>query len=184
MRHLVAALTLFLSSYSYAEFYVGGNAGVYLYDEEVDIAGFQDIEFRDYALGVHGGYMYRDWIGAEITYLNFLEGGETLGDNDVILRAKGESVSLALRPAWRISQDFELFAKLGVAFWDAKLRYSVPALSLVDEKADDDGSDFTWGAGGRWWGGDHWSLALEFSRIEADTEVQFDTVTFNAAYHF
>ena len=184
MRHLTAVLALFLSSYANAEFYVGGNAGVYLYDEDVDSLGYQDIELRDYALGVHGGYMYRDWIGAEISYLNFLEGGDKLGNNDVILRGKGESISLAIRPAWRISQDFELFAKLGVAFWDADVRVSIPALGVDDEKVSDDGSDFTWGAGGRWWGGEHWSLALEFNRIQADSDIQFDSVTFNAAYHF
>jgi hypothetical protein len=183
MRYFVAVLALAIASNSYAEFYVGGNAGAYLYDQNVDVTSSSDVEIRDYALGVHAGYMLRDWIGAEVAYLNYLEGGETLGNDEVILRAKGESVSLTLRPAWRISQDFELFAKLGVAFWDADLRYRVPALELED-KVSDDGSDFTWGAGGRWWGGEHWSLALEFDRIQADTEVQFDTVTFNIAYHF
>ena len=185
MKYLVAAMTamtLTFAAQTHAEFYAGANAGVYLYDQELDISGLDDIEFRDYTVGLHGGYMLRDWIGAEIWYLNYQEAGENL-DDVVILRGKGDSFGLGRRPAWRISHDFELFAKLGVSFWDAKIRYSVPEMNLQD-KVSVDGSDFTWGGGGRWWGGDHWSLALEFQRIEADPEVQFDTVTFNVAYHF
>ena len=183
MRILLTLLFLVLASNSYAEFYVGGNGGVYQYDQDTDVAGLNDIEIRDYTLGIHGGYMLRDWIGAELQYLNYLEGGDTLANGDIILRGKGESFSLTVRPAWRISQDFELFAKLGVAFWDAKLRYRIPALD-IEETVKDDDADFTWSAGGRWWGGDHWSLALEFNRIQADTEIQFDSLTFNVAYHF
>jgi hypothetical protein len=191
VKYLVAAMTLTFAAQSHAEFYAGGNAGVYLYDQEIDTSGVDDIEFRDYTLGLHGGYMFRDWIGAEIWYLNYLEAGESLGNDDVILRGKGDSFGLALRPAWRISHDFELFAKLGVSFWDtkAKIRYSEAFLEEyanlnLPTEVSDDGSDFVWGGGGRWWGGDQWSLALEFLRIEADTEVQFDSVTFNVAYHF
>ena len=110
MKYLVVAMTLTFAAQSHAEFYAGANTGVYLYDQEVDISGLDDIEFRDYTVGLHAGYMLRDWIGAEIWYLNYLEAGENL-DDVVILRGKGHSFGLGLRPAWRISHDFELFAK-------------------------------------------------------------------------
>jgi opacity protein-like surface antigen len=180
MKYLAILLTFIIAAQANAEAYVGISGGGYLYDQDLDGSG--DLELRDYTLGLFGGYAFNDWIGAEASYQNFLEGGDNI-DNTVIVRGKGDSWNLLVRPTWRISHDFELYAKLGIAFWNTDFKVRIPDMNFSDSE-DDNGQDFTWGVGGRWWGSDRWSLAAEFNRIEADSKVQFDVVTMNLAYHF
>ena len=181
MKRIAIAIFFMLAAQAHAGAYVGGNVGGYLYDEDLDGSGLDDVEVRDWTAGAQAGYMFTNWIGVEGWYQHYFEGSETI-EGIAEIEGEGSLFGVAVRPALRISDDFELYAKLGLGFWDADVDVEVPG--LPETEFDDDGTDFIWGFGGRWWGGKHWSLGLEFTRLEADSEVQFDNVTFNAAYHF
>ena len=179
---LLMTLLLVLAVEARAEAYLGLNAGAYLYDQELDGLGLEDLELRDATVGAHAGYIFTEWFGVEAWYQTYVEGEETLG-GEIRIRGEGDAYGFSLRPALRVSHDFELFAKLGLAFWDAKAKFDVPSVDLREAEKTD-GEDFTWGFGGRWWGGEHWSVGAEFSRIEAEKDVQFDVVNMSAAFHF
>lgn len=182
MRYFAVIFLSLIVLKAHSEAYVGVNGGAYLYDQELDGLGLEDVELRDVAVGAYAGYTFAEWFGVEAWYQKYVEGQETLG-GQFRLRGKGDAYGFSLRPALRVSHDFELYAKLGMAFWDAQA--DIEALSVdFRDRGKADGEDFSWGFGGRWWGGDHWSVGAEFSRIEAPKEVQFDVVNMNAAYHF
>jgi len=153
MHAAVAAIALVASPAFAADdgFYVEGGIGYY----QLDIGGGWDAGDTAYKLGA--GYNFLKYFGAEVEWI---DGGspEKYGET---IEISGWNFSAIGR--WPVTEQFEVFGKLGALMWDADLRGFV--------RGSDDGTDFSWGLGVGWNFTDHFTVNAEYQGFEiADTD--------------
>ena len=73
-----------------------------------------------------------------------------------------------------IGEKFNVFAKLGIIFWDAELRGF----------GDDSGEDFSWGIGGGFSFTDHFGVRLEYQGFEIEDSDTVDMISLGASWNF
>ena len=109
------ALTTLAASAQAADngFYLGASVGR---------AGFEDIvedfDFDDDDVGwkAFAGFRFTNWLGAEASYIDFGEPSDTILGEDVV----GEADALDIFAVGFVPVGpFDLFAKAGLATWDA-----------------------------------------------------------------
>jgi hypothetical protein len=151
-----AAGLLALSGPASAEFYVGGGIGDgTIESSENTPAGSFNFDESDFAWKIFGGYMFSEYLGVELAYLdmgspsqNFgFDGGES-GPVQVDFNAELTGFTVHGVLAYPFG-PFEVFGKLGVISYDAQLEAKS---SDVDAriKADDDGEELAYGVGAKY----------------------------------
>jgi len=127
-KTILAALLCSTSALSFANGYVGGSLGSTDYDDsEID----DGTSFSLYA-----GYEFNENFAVEAAYTDFGDGD--IDDYDMEIEVDGFSaVGLAKAP---LNDDFELYAKVGILFWDVSVDFDGYSVG-------DDGSDLIYGAG-------------------------------------
>jgi opacity protein-like surface antigen len=138
-------------------FYVGAGAGSF----GVDIGGFggDDVGYK-----VLGGWMLNPYLGGELEYLD----GGTAEDRGAEIDFTGFNASL--KAAYPIDQ-FSVFAKLGMFFWDADV-------SILDASGSDSGEDISWAVGAGFDFTDNFGVTVEYQGFEVEDT---DTVDFISA---
>lgn len=127
------------------------------------------------AYSVFGGLTVVQALAVEFGWLSFGEVGEK---PDTV---KSTAATLALKGSKKLSTQFSLFGKLGMAFWD----YDVSGFG------SDSGADVTWGAGMEWriTAGLHARMAMDFYTLsptikgESHTD-DVDVFSFGLMYGF
>jgi OmpA-OmpF porin, OOP family len=153
MHAAVAAIALAASPVFAADdgFYVEGGIGYY----QLDIGGGWDAGDTAYKLGA--GYNFLKYFGVEVEWIDGgspEKYGETVDINGWNFSAIGR---------WPVSEQFELFAKLGALMWNADVSGFL--------HGSDDGTDFSWGLGAGWNFTDHFTVNAEYQGFEiADTD--------------
>jgi len=157
-------LTLLGSSFAVAESqgaYLGAKVGAYGLD-----TGVGDI--KEPAIGVYGGYQFNDYFSleAEVSYLS----EATIRNVDV----KAALGVISLRPSYPVSEQWEVFAKLGWGW------LNVEATSgFVSRSAEDDGEMFGLGA---LWRNESYHVRLE---LQSDGDLaEFGVLTVGVAKEF
>lgn len=157
---------LFISfAYGQQEFYVGASIGQ-SYVEEDDVIFDEDFDEEDFGFKVFGGMRFHKNFAAELTYLDFGEpDDEILGiDSEIDLYAWA-LYGVGVLP---LTDKFELFAKLGVAYWDAEGKARFMGISA---KNDDDGTELAYGLGASYSLTDHFAFRVEYEGIDLDDEI-------------
>jgi hypothetical protein len=144
---VAAGLTGF-SSQAAADWYIGVAVGEVTIETE-DTIEFVDFDFdeSDTAFKLFGGYMFNEYLGVEVAYVDMgspsgsfgFDGGESLEAEVSGFTAYGVA-NLPLGP-------IDLFAKVGALAWDADLTVSYFGNEL---SASDDGIDLAYGVGARY----------------------------------
>ena len=62
---------------------------------------------------------------------------------------------------WPVTDQFDVFAKLGALMWDADFR-------AYGEHGNDDGTHFSWGLGAGWNFTDHFTVNAEYQGFEIE----------------
>jgi opacity protein-like surface antigen len=140
-------------------FYAGAGVGSY----GVDVGAFSgdDIGYK-----VFGGWMFNEYIGAELEYVD----GGTAEDHGLEVDVSGFNASI--KGSWPVSDQFDVFAKVGYVFWDADFHDD-------DFGSDSDsGEDFSWGVGAGFDFTDHLGATIEYQGYEIEDT---DTVDFISA---
>lgn len=172
MKSIAAAITgaLFLaSSPALAQgFYAGGSIG--LSSMEVDVNAFDgtDVGFK-----VFGGYRFNDYIAVEGFYTDFGE------PDDGPLGIDADAFGIEGVGIIPLSEQFELFGKLGLAAWDAD--FTGPG------GFSDDGTDLVLGVGVAYKFSPQISARgeLEYYDIQADAgPFDVDTYMFSVGLQF
>lgn len=127
--------------------YVGGSIGQtnYSIDECVGQCDKTDIGTK-----IFGGYMFTPNIGVELAYGWYgkakvnVDVATSLGVFNVLGEGKADGLSAFLVGNYPIDQ-FNLFAKIGMAYLNTSLDVTVPGFGAASE--DDSSTDFAWGLG-------------------------------------
>ena len=157
-------ITCMLVSFAYAQdsFYVGGGIGQSYVEEDNVFAG-EDFDEEDFGFKLFGGYRFHKNFAAELDYLDFGE------PDDTILGVKSEIDLYALAlygvGILPLTEQFELFAKLGVAYWDADAKVSLLGVSVSD---DEDGTDIAYGLGASFAFTDQFAVRVEYEGVDVD----------------
>ena len=144
--------------------YVGAGIG----SMSVDVGGFSG---DDIAYKVFGGWMFNPYIGAELEYLD----GGTAEDRGVEIDVSGFNASL--KGAYPFSDQFSVFAKVGMLFWDADV-------SSFEVNGSDDGEDFSWGVGLGFDFSDNLGVTVEYQGFEIEDTDTVDLISAGLVWRF
>lgn len=172
--------TLMLSTFASAEqtFYVGGGIGQSFVEED-NVASGQDFDEEDFAFKIFGGYRFHENFAVEVDYLDF---GEP--DDDILgVNLEVDLYALALYGVGilPVSDQFELFIKLGFAYWDAEVDGSFMGISASD---DEDGTDLAYGLGASFAFTDQFAVRIEYEGIDVDDLDAADMFTVSGEFRF
>lgn len=160
-------LSCMLSTFALAAppIYIGGSIGQ-SYVEENNVLAGEDFEDEDFGFKVFGGYRFHKNFAVELDYLDF---GET-DDNILGIDTELDIYAVALYGVGilPLSEQFELFVKLGAASWDAEADASFMGISVSD---DEDGTDLAYGLGASFAFTDQFAVRVEYEEIDVDDDI-------------
>jgi OOP family OmpA-OmpF porin len=168
--------------------YVGAGGSYVHYDTGVSTTG--DLDEDDWGWKVFGGYRFHENFSLEAFYADFgeaeldLNTGDTLEgmvatapiDMDVSAKSFGAAAVLL----FPVSDEFDLYGKLGVHRWD--LDASANSAGITYDE-DDDGVDAFVGLGASFAPTEDVSIRLEYERYFFDGD-DLDAATLGVALHF
>jgi opacity protein-like surface antigen len=168
---LVFTLMVFSRCYA-ADAYLGIGLG----QSEIN-QGF----FGEYGNGykIFGGVRLHKNLAIEAAYTDFGNPSENLFGVEVEYEAW--AVGAWAKGLWPVSQHIEIFAKAGIAYWEADRTSTV--FGLPSTKTSWDGTDFAWGVGASFNYWNNFGIQLEYEDIAAE----IDTITLwsvSAIYRF
>ncbi len=141
------------------------------------------VDDNDTAWKIFGGYRVTENIAVEAGYMDY---GTITADSIVTAPVAG-SIDIDLDiTAWHfdvvgilpLNDQFEMFARLGLAIWDVDGSYSAVAGGLgFSGSTDDDGSDFHLGLGASYALMDNFSLRAEWERVNTDDDLDAWTLS-------
>lgn len=174
--------------------YVG--AGIGQFNVQADDLDFDD---GDVGFKVFGGYNFLEWLGAEVAYIDGGSAEETFSDPDLGSAEIGVDITaftLAGVGTLPIGDMFELYGKLGMAFWDGDLSISASG-AICDELAaqdlpcsgsgSDSGEDFYWGIGAGVNFGENFNIRIEYEAFQIgadDLDGDADFISGSVVYRF
>ncbi len=130
-------------------FYAGAKVGGYTFEENDEF----DFEISDVAWGVYGGYMFNRYIGVEAEYMSLEEGDDSVSvpgsSVNVDVVGEVESWGLSIKPTLPLSDQWELFAKLGWNWYDSQATASIQGFGTQISASESD-DEFFWGIGAAW----------------------------------
>ena len=171
-------------------------AGVGQFNVQLDDLDFDE---GDVGFKIFGGYNFLKWLGAEVAYIDGGTAEDKYSDPDLGSAKVGIDVSaftLAGVGTLPIGDMFELYGKLGMAFWDGDLRISASGL-ICDELAaeglpcsetdSESGEDFYWGIGAGVNFGENFNIRLEYEAFQIgadDIDADADFISGSVVYRF
>ena len=179
-RLLQVSAIMFATAVSVPAFaggYVGAGAGQASADVcgELHALGATRCDDEDTGFKIFGGYQVNENFAVEGSYVDY--GDITASDGEVSL--KGEITAFAISGVGVIpvTEQFSIFGKLGVAFWDAEA--SASGFGSVS----DDGTDLTYGVGAGFDVTDAFGLRGEWERLDSDGD-DVDLLSVSAVLKF
>lgn len=183
--------------------YIGAGIGqfnVQLDDIAIDGEGIGlDFDDGDVGFKVFGGYNFLDWLGAEVAYIDGGTAEENYSDPDLgglKLEADVSAFTVAGVGTLPIGDMFELYGKLGIAFWDGDLTFSTSGLLCEEltaeglpcsETGSESGEDFYWGIGAGVNFGENFNIRLEYEAFQIgadDIDADADFISGSVVYRF
>ena len=171
-------------------------AGVGQFNVQLDDLDFDE---GDVGFKIFGGYNFLKWLGAEVAYIDGGTAEDKYSDPDLGSAKVGIDVSaftLAGVGTLPIGDMFELYGKLGMAFWDGDLRISASGL-ICDELAaeglpcsetdSESGEDFYWGIGAGVNFGENFNIRVEYEAFQIgadDVDADADFISGSVVYRF
>lgn len=156
-------------------FYIGiaGNRLDANFDDVSDVS-FDD---SDTAASIKGGYMFNNYFGVEVGYLDL---GDYEGDSGVTIDA--DSFQLAGVLNYDVTEKFDIYGKLGAFFVNAKSDQVLPIVGLVQE--DDDTTEVYAAIGGELDLG-ALNFFAEYSVVDTDiNDLTIDIISLGVKYEF
>jgi OOP family OmpA-OmpF porin len=149
------------------------------------VDGDSDTGYRLFA-----GYRFNGWLGAELSYVHLGKGrirSTTLttpaASIDTEIKAYG--VNLGLAAGYPVTDRVDLYAKLGVFFWDAKASATATnSAGSADTSSDDSGSDVSYGLGASVRVSDNFALRADWDRYNVGDNADTDLFSVGAELLF
>jgi len=161
---VLGALLISPAAYANEGWYIGAGIGQSTVEED-DRTVSPRLEFDDddTAFKVYAGYKFNDYFAFEGQYFDYGEPTDNLANGDrVEVTADGfGAYALGILP---VSERFDFFGKIGVAWWDAEVKNKTTGVRYIDE----DGYDLGFGFGASFDITDRFVIRAEFEAIDAD----------------
>lgn len=159
-RLMLAALLLLGATPAFAtEVYVGLGFG----QTFVDDGAFGE---TDTGYKIFGGARFNPYVAGEIGYFNL---GDPESDFFGIVRTfEVKAVAGMLKGIWPVTKHFDLFGKLGVAYWETDITSSV--FGSPTQKTSSDGVDLAYGVGAAYNFGNRWAVLVEFEDVNGGVD--------------
>ena len=169
MRKLICAAvaSVFLATPALAAdegLYVGAGVG----SMSVDLGPFSG---DDMGFKVLGGWMFSPYFGAELEYID----GGSAEDLGVAIDVSGFNASL--RGALPVGEQFSLFAKVGMMFWDVDV-------DSAELSGSDSGEDFSWGIGAGFDFTETLGATVEYQGFEVEDTDTVDLISASLVWKF
>lgn len=144
---------------------IGFYAGAGIGSSDLAVDGFSG---NDFAYKVFAGYDFNEYIGMEGGYLN----GGSPSDRGLEIEVDGFDV--AVLGKWPVSEQFDIFAKLGYVWWDAE----------TDGFGSDSGEDLMYGLGVGFDFSDQFGMRGEWERMDIEDTDRADLWTVSLLFRF
>lgn len=153
---LLASMSAFACAAQAAEpgFYVGagiGNSGVEIDGNDPNLGDIDDRDFNgdDVAYKLLAGFRVVDWFGVEASWNDFgtPDDAAEVGNVPIETEFETDGFDLSAMGILPVGESFDLFAKAGYFIWDLEGNANNGG---VIERVENDGEDFTYGAGAQW----------------------------------
>ncbi len=159
-------------------FYVGGGIGQ-SYIEQDNVLANEDFEGDDFAYKAFAEYRFHKNFASEFAYLNLGEPDDDIVGVDTEIEAY--AIAMYLVGILPLAEKFEVFGKLGAAYWDAKAKASFMGLSA---REDEDGTDIAYGLGATYKITDKYAARAEIEGVDVDDLDKFYIVTVSGELRF
>lgn len=163
--------------------YVLGGIGAGFFDDAKYDSGSESFKREDkagFAWRLGAGYMFNDYLGLELNYINMLESESSYNDSDddrVKVKHSAESVPL-LAVVKAPVNDFALFAKIGTSYNIIDKDVKVDGTKVYSKTSKD--WEFAYGFGGEYNFTDNMAVQVEYLVTGEETSAVFG----NLAYKF
>ncbi len=172
-------------------FYVGAGIGEAGVDVDLGVSGVSDFDGSDTAFKVFGGWKVIKYLAVELEYI---DGGEADdrwrfddGEFSEQLRATVAFTGFNLSAVGilPIGEQFNVFAKLGLLFWDADgtLRYSNSLGDSETERLGESDNDFSWGIGAGFDFTENFGVLVEYQGFKLD-DADADLISGSVVWRF
>jgi OOP family OmpA-OmpF porin len=150
------------------KFYLGASIGENYIEQDNVFLG-EDFDDSDTGYKVFGGYQFHRNFAVEANYTEFGDTEDTIFGFDTEVEFETYGISLVgIAP---ITGRFDLFGKLGAAYWDAKVK----VLGLSDSE---NGTDLSYGLGARFNFNEKVSVRGEYEVVDANESDLLDRSDF------
>jgi len=137
-----------------------GYASASVGQADYDIA---EVEFeKSTSFKLTGGYQINENFALEGSYINF---GSAEDEEFGLVEVESTGINLAAVGTLPINDQFDLFAKAGMLFWDAEA-----SADIIGFSAEDDGSDLGFGFGASFNASEQVSIIAEYEMFEVADE--------------
>lgn len=180
VRKTLVVLVLALSAHALPAL-AGGYIGIGVGEATIDVCndleayGATRCDDNDTGYKLFGGYEFHQYLAVEGTYADY--GEVKASAPGFVVGAEATSLAVSVKGEYQVTDSLGLFAKLGVARWDAE----VSVAGLGD--TDDDGSGSTWGIGAQYPLTDKVGVRAEWERTAFDSD-DVDLWSVSIVYRF
>jgi len=175
-----------------AEFYLGASIGEASIEAKDDLDGEPfKVDDSDTAYKIFGGYMFNDYIGVELGYVDMgtvserfsFDGGEFSGPIDAAITADITGFTAHVVGQVPVG-PVDLFAKAGLISYEAKGRATVSYFSTTEsERFKDTGEDFAYGVGAKWNLG-NFAIRAEYEMFDISDVDDLDMISIGVQFTF
>jgi hypothetical protein len=174
---------------SAAEWYGGLSYGETNVETSESIEGVDlDFEADDNAFKVFGGYMFNDYFGVELSYLDLGDASDRVGFDGGEIGAIEIDAEITGFAAEAVAQypvgPVDLFAKAGMVAWDVEgdiTGFDLGGNEIGSLSADDDGEDLIYGIGARYNAG-QFAIRAEYQEVDTDGVDDLSLVSIGVEY--
>lgn len=134
----------------------------------------------DVSFGVRGGFNFNSNFAVEVGYHNYGEAEEKYFDeygDYIVDKFSASALAAGVKASIPFESGFSLFARVGIALWDLKIKETDSYFPGEVFSLSDDGSDFYYGIGAQLKLGERWHIGADYTITDMD--VSFDGFSFD-----
>lgn len=124
--------------------------------------------------GIRASYQFAPYLSVDAGYFDFGTYDDSYVDSygdRVTEEVSSDALKLGVSGFYPVNDSFRLLARVGLAFWDARLdviEHDAPEFSF---SVSDSGSDFYFGLGAEYWVNQNLAIGIEYSYLDIDATV-------------
>jgi OOP family OmpA-OmpF porin len=168
----------------YAGADIGSSYGRNACDDPASVSFVGSCEDKDLAWKLHAGYQFHPNAAVEVGFVRLgrLEANGTILGVPVNATGRAQGFELVGLGIYPLTREASIYAKLGLFHWREKIEGTVAGFFPISGK--ENGTDLTWGLGGRYRFSRELSGRVEWQRYNDVNDTRYDYFGVGVSYHF